>query len=272
MKVGLLGCGNIGCTIAEALINNICPGKKLSAICGTKKNDKIERFLKLSNAKFVDNVEDLLAMDLDVIIEAANPKVAAKYALSVIEAGKDLLLLSSGALLEPNLYRDIEIASKKTKARVIVPSGAVGGLSVIRAATIRDGLQEVTITTTKNLKSLMGAPFFSNNPIDLVNLKEKTIVFQGSASEAIKGFPQNVNIAVTVSLAGLGPEKTQIKIIADPAASLTMHELEVIGDFGTMKLKLENKVSPDNPRSSYLASLSAISALKDFDNHILIGF
>jgi len=106
MKVGLLGCGNIGCTIAEALINNICPGKKLSAICGTKKNDKIERFLKLSNAKFVDNVEDLLAMDLDVIIEAANPKVAAKYALSVIEAGTDLLLLSSGALLEPNLYRD----------------------------------------------------------------------------------------------------------------------------------------------------------------------
>ncbi|KJS20975.1 MAG: hypothetical protein VR72_12550 [Clostridiaceae bacterium BRH_c20a] len=272
MKVGLLGCGNIGCTIAEALINNICPGKELSAICDMKKNDKIESLLKLSNAKFVDNVEALLTMDLDVIIEAANPKVAAKYALSVIEAGTDLLLLSSGALLEPSLQKDLELASIRTKAKVIVPSGAVGGLSVIRAATLRGGLQEVTITTTKHPKSLIGAPFFSNNSIDLMNLKEKTLVFQGSASEAIKGFPQNVNIAVTVSLAGLGPEKTKIKIIADPGASLTRHELQVKGDFGTMKLELENKVSPDNPRSSYLASLSAISALKDFDNHILIGF
>lgn len=272
MKVGLLGCGNIGFAIGGALINNLCPGKELSVICDSEKNDKIISLLERSNAKYVDNPENLLNEDVDVIIEAINPKIAAKYALKVINAGIDLFLLSSGALLEKDLLAELTKATKETKARVIVPSGAVGGLSVIKSAKVKGDLEEVTITTTKNLQGLMNAPYLSNNSIDLANLNKRTVIFEGSAREAIQGFPQNVNVAVTLSLAGLGPDETRVKIIADPNVSLTIHEVFAKGSFGTMELKLQNKVSPDNPKSSYLASLSVISALKDYDNHIFIGY
>jgi aspartate dehydrogenase len=146
----------------------------------------------------------------------------------------------------------------------LIPTGAIAGLDSIRS--VRRYLDSLTITTTKHPKSLAGAPFFKSSRIRLDDINNETVLFEGNASTAIELFPANVNVAVAVALAGVGLEKTHVKIMADPLISVNKHEIVAKGSFGEIRIVVQNIPSPTNPKTSYLASLSAIECLRSFCN------
>ena len=183
--------------------------------------------------------------------------------LSYLELGKHIMLISVGALGEKEIYEKVVELSKKTGSTVILPSGAIGGLDAIRSAAL-GGLETVELITRKPPQSLKGAPYVLEKGMDLEHLQSDVEIFSGNAVEAAKAFPANINVAMALSLAGIGPERTQVRIIASPSIKRNTHEIKVVGNCGEYTFKFENKPSPQNPKSSHLASLSILSALKGF--------
>jgi aspartate dehydrogenase len=163
----------------------------------------------------------------------------------------------SGLIEHPELLE--QAAAKKIQVRI--PSGALAGLDGIRAA-MEAGLHSVVLTTRKPPKGLAGAPYLAEQNIDLLNLKEPMVLFEGTAREAMKAFPANVNVAGALSLSGIGPDETIVRVIADPKATENSHEVVAEGAFGRLKTVTTNLPSPRNAKSSYLASLSAVAELR----------
>jgi len=181
-----------------------------------------------------------------------------------IKAKKHLMVMSVGSLIQ-----NMDLLDKLT-ARLFIPSGAICGIDGVKAAGIGE-ITSATITSTKNPKGLEGAPYIIKNKINLNSIKNKTTIFEGSALEAIEGFPKNVNVSAVLSLAGVGPDKTTVKVVVDPKIKTNIHEIEVIGSFGRLMTKTENVVSPLNPKTSHLAVLSACATLKRLTGHLKIG-
>ncbi|VVB68589.1 putative L-aspartate dehydrogenase [uncultured archaeon] len=154
-------------------------------------------------------------------------------------------------------------------SRIYIPSGAISGLDGLKSASIGT-IRKVTLTTTKNPKGLEGAPYIRENKVDLEALKEPAVIFEGSAAEAVKAFPANVNVAATLCLAAR-EGKVRVKIIADPNINVNRHEIMAEGDFGQIFTRVENVPSPKNPKTSYLAALSAIATLRSIVEPLKIG-
>jgi len=167
-------------------------------------------------------------------------------------------VMSVGALIaDPELPERF----RKLGRRLHTPSGAVAGLDGLRAAAVLGGLKRVTLTTRKPPRGLAGAPYFKQRKLDPFTLTEAVTVFSGTARRAIQLFPQNVNIAAAVSLAGLGPDRTRVQVVADPQAKRNTHTLTAEGDFGRLTVVIENRPSPENPKTSLLAGLSALALI-----------
>ncbi|MFQ5800136.1 MAG: aspartate dehydrogenase domain-containing protein, partial [Candidatus Hydrothermarchaeales archaeon] len=132
-------------------------------------------------------------------------------------------------------------------------------------------LFEVELKTIKSPASLEGAPYIVEKGMDLSGIKKRTVIFSGNASEAVAGFPSNVNVAAALAISGIGVRKTRVKIIADPAVERNIHEIRAKGDFGELSFRTENLPSQKNPKTSLLAALSAVSTLKKITNPIKIG-
>jgi aspartate dehydrogenase len=212
----------------------------------------------------------LLELRPEIVVEAASQAAVRAYALPLLEGGVDLLLMSVGALADRAFFNQVSGAAARAGRRVYLPSGAIGGLDVLRSARV-ERLDEVTLTTSKPPAALAGAPFFDRNPIDLAALRERTVVFEGSALEAVAQFPANVNVAAAVSLAGVGPDRTRVRVVADPALEHNVHEVHARGAFGEMTLRLSNLPSPANPKSSLLAALSPLATLRRLTDPVQIG-
>jgi aspartate dehydrogenase len=206
-----------------------------------------------------DSIPGLLAIDaVDLVIECASQSAVKAHGPTILEAGKSLLLMSSGALLDPGTYAAMTKAADSTGAEIIVPSGAVGGIDALRA--VRMYLESVTLVSTKKPAALAGAPGFAE--FENREITGPVVVYEGNAVEAVKLFPANVNVAATVSLAGVGPEKTQVRVVADPDAPGNVHEIHATGGFGEFSFRLVNRPHPDNPKTSHLAVLAAIETLR----------
>jgi aspartate dehydrogenase len=265
LKIGLLGCGTINSFIAKRIDD--WPEIELTAIadCDVNKATKLAETIKstphlLSNEALVDQV--------DVVVEAAVKEVVPALIDGVIRRGNSALILSLGGILELN---DTQWqALKSHQGRIYLPSGAIAGIDAVKAAKYGK-LSSVTITSRKPPAGLQGAPYLTEHKLDINSLTEPKIVFEGTAKQAIAGFPKNVNVAVALSLAGLGPHKTRVRIIADPQLETNTHEIEAIGDFGRIVTRTENLPSPANPRTSYLAALSAMATLERITNPIQLG-
>ena len=172
--------------------------------------------------------------------------------------------MSLGAFSDKEYLAELQNLSSSNSTRILIPTGAIAGLDSIRS--VRKYLNSVTITTTKHPKSLAGAPFFESSRIRLDDINSETVLFEGNASTAIELFPANVNVAVAVALAGVGLEKTRVKIMTDPLISVNKHEIVAKGSFGEIHIVVQNIPSPTNPKTSYLASLSAIECLRSLCN------
>jgi aspartate dehydrogenase len=256
MKVGLVGCGNIGADLCIALQKGSIPAEIVAL------TDADEERARLLQRTFQLKAEicslDETVQRADFVVECAVAAAVKDVLKAVMKHDRDCLIMSVGGLM---MERDLYDQARKQGIQVRIPSGALCGLDGIRAA-MEAGLHSVTLTTRKPPKGLGGAPYLTENNIDLDNLKEAKVVFEGTALEACKAFPANVNVAGALSLTGIGPEQTRVRIIADPKATENSHEIMAEGAFGRLQTMTTNLPSPRNVKSSYLASLSAVAELR----------
>jgi len=178
--------------------------------------------------------------------------------------------MSVGALGDEKLLDSIKKEVESAGKKVHVPSGAISGIDGIKAAKIA-GIEEVTLTTRKPAKTLASSAYVREYGIDLTKIKKPTVIFEGPAREAVKAFPESVNVAATLSLAGVGFNKTKVRVVADPSLDRNVHEIHVKGKAGEFITEAKNMPSPDNPRTSYLAALSAIRTLRNLTETIQVG-
>jgi len=256
MKVGLVGCGNIGADLCIALQKGTIPAEIVAL------NDIDEERAKLLQRTFHLDAEicslDALAGRVDFIVECAVAAAIKDVIEAAIRHHKDCLIMSVAGFMA---YPDLLEPAREHNVKVRIPSGALCGLDGVRSAA-EAGLHTVMLTTRKPPKGLKGAPYLVQNDVCLDNLTEAKVVFEGNALEAAKGFPANVNVAAALSLAGIGPYETKVRIIADPNATENSHEVFAEGAFGRLQAITTNLPSPRNPKSSYLASLSACAELR----------
>ena len=269
-RIGLLGCGAIGTQIAIAIDSGKIPATLTHVYDDSKEASSILVEKLKNKPEIVENSHLLSSHPVNIVVEAASQDAVRDVGLSVLQNKRDFMIMSVGALLDESIYEILSDACRDFKKTIYLPSGAIAGLDGIKS--IKDELESVSITTTKHPRSLKGAKFFENSEIDLDSINSATIIFDGSAKEAVSLFPANINVAALLSLSGIGSEKTGVKIIADPNTDKNTHHIEAFGKFGKMTFTIENFPDPENPKTSRLAILSAIETLKKYcSDDIQIG-
>lgn len=271
MRISVIGVGSIGRYLIESLHAGRAGRIALVSIAaGPGGQARLTELSTLTGCRATTSPLDLLTDKPDLVIEAASQAAVRQYAVPLLEGGADIMVMSVGALADGALLGKITDAAERLGRRVHVPAGAVGGLDVLRAASL-DRLDEVTLVTSKPPRALAGAPFFEANPMDLATITQRTVIFEGPAAEAVKLFPANVNVAAALSLAGIGPERTRMQVVADPTLDRNVHEVVARGSFGEMTLRLANVPSPSNPKTSFLACLSGLATVRRLSHPVQVG-
>lgn len=250
IKVGLLGCGNVAHVIAKET-----EGFLIKA-CFDLMPRRAEEISKLTGAGSFSSFEEFIKEDLDIVVEAASVTAVHEFAKEVLKNGKDIVILSVGALADPGLKNELKETAERTGRRIYIPSGAIMGLDNLKIGRISN-ISKLLLRTTKNPRSLG------------IETDKKTMVFSGRADECIRQFPKNINVAIALELAT--GHDVEVELWADPDLQRNTHEIIVEGDFGNFYLKIENKPCPDNPATSYLAALSIITLLRNLEEPIKIG-
>ncbi len=264
LKVGIVGAGVIGRTVAEAIDR----GEVRAELAGLASRiaDRA-RALATALACRPPVLElDALIGRADLVLEAAGAKALEAIAPRTLERGKDLMVMSGGALLG---REDWFALAEARGARIFVPSGAIVGLDGVKAACAGP-VRSVTIESRKPPAGLAGSPYVVEHGIDLEALTEETLIFEGTALEACKAFPANVNVSAALSLAGLGPQRTRVKVFCVPGGRFNMHDIVVEGHFGFLRTHIEN-IPTENPRTGRLSGLSAVAMLKGLTATLRVG-
>jgi aspartate dehydrogenase len=263
-SIGIVGCGAICNALLKAFDNGKLPVRIVGVTSRTEK--KAREFLSaFARPPSYLPLPELIAAS-DLIVEAAGGNVVPELAKKVFAAGKDLMVISVGALLD---HPEVMEKSRQTGCRLYLPSGAIAGLDGIKSAAVGE-IAHVTHTTRKPPKGLEGAPYLVERGISLAGLQQEKEVFAGSAREACRGFPANVNVTAAVSLAGIGPDQTRVRILAVPGLTRNCHDIEVEGEFGRLLVHIEN-VPSENPKTGKLTALSIVRAVKDVVDPVRIG-
>jgi aspartate dehydrogenase len=255
-QVGVVGLGAIG----QALARAIDGGRIAMELAAASELDeaKAVAFLKtLKRPPALVVLEDLIARS-ELVIEATTQAALQTIVPKTLAQGKDLMILSVGGLLGRAHW--FQLAEGKG-CHIYIPSGAIAGLDGMRAAC-QGAVDSVTLITRKPPQAFAGVSYVVERGIDLNALHEETVLFEGSARDACAAFPANVNVAATLSLAGIGAERTRVKIVAVPGSSSNVHQIEVRGEFGRLTVEVDNVPSDVNPRTSKLAYLSTIATLE----------
>ena len=242
LRVGLAGLGTVGLEVAKRLIAGI-PGLSLAAVA-VRDAEKARRALPQVGDSIPVRRATELASDCDIVVECLPPALFRDVAISVIDRGRILMPLSVAQLLENN---DLIERARLKGARILVPTGALIGLDAVRAAA-EGTIHSVKMVTRKPPAGLRGAPYLAERKISVDGLKEPLKVFDGTAREGARGFPTNVNVAAALSLAGIGPDRTQLEIWADPGVTRNTHTISVDADTARFTMTIEN-IPSENPRT-----------------------
>lgn len=258
INIGLIGTGNI----AEYLLEEI--NKKanfpVKIVAGFVRNkEKYSHLKEKYDVEITENINRLLESDIDLVVEAANV-AAVKENLSKVIKHKDSIVISIGAFSDETFLKEIHTVARENNHSIYLPSGAIGGLDLIQNAGVTSGIDQVKITTRKPAQVF-----------DEENLSKDKTIFKGSANLAIENYPKNINVAIILSLAGIGTTDTEVEIVASPTLKENEHTIEVSGDFGDMKTTITNKPMPQNENTSYLAALSVLGTILRKANQIKIG-
>ena len=259
-KVALIGFGAIAKLMVEKLSEHDIEGSIFldSVLVRENRRDVTEKSLS-SETLVVTNLQEIISRKPDVVVECAGQGAVAEYAEAVLTAGIDLMIISTGAFTDDGLRERLISKAGVSGAQILLPSGAIAGIDGMGSLFI-GGLNKVRYTSTKPPLAWRATP--AEKAFDLENIAERTVLFSGTARDAARLYPKNANLAATVALAGLGFDKTEIQLIADPAvAPNNVGQIEAEGDFGRMTVECCGMPAPDNPKTSATTALSLTYAL-----------
>lgn len=267
LKIGIVGCGAIGSSLAKTIISGFSQKAQLVSLYDSDIEKAYNLASKFNQKIAALNLEDLINK-VDLVIEATKADTAFDVAKKTISLSKDIMIMSVGGIVEH--YSELRGLAEEKRANIYIPSGAICGIDGLKAAGCGK-INKVILTTKKPPKAFLGVPYILKHKIHLDNIDKDTVIFEGSALQATRAFPQNINVAATLSLAGIGPEETVVRIVASPHIDRNIHEIQIDSDSGRIISVTENVIHPDNPKTSYLAVLSAIAVLKQILEPVKIG-
>jgi aspartate dehydrogenase len=265
LRVGIAGLGAVGLDVARRLIDGDVPGLVLAAV-SVRDVEKARARLPQIGDMIALRTPTALADDCDIVVETLPPALFRELAVSAIDKGRIFVPLSVAQLLQNG---DLVERAKKTGARIVVPTGALLGLDAVRAAA-EGTIHSVTMVTRKPPAGLEGALYLRERNITVSGITAPLKVFEGSAREGALGFPTNVNVAAALSLAGIGPDRTQLQIWADPTVTRNTHSITVDADTMRFTMTIEN-VPSDNPRTGRNVAPSTVACLRGLVSELKVG-
>lgn len=263
MKVGLVGYGQIGRTVADAVASGRIADCELVAVLV---RDRARARELDGDVLVTTDLAEFLGSGADTVVEVAGHDALRQYATAVLESGKDLLTVCAGAFADNQFLQTVESAAVRAGRRVLIPSGAIAGLDMISAAAL-GRLETVTHTTRKNPRAFRPEQLRSG---DAPGPGGATLLFDGPAREGVTRFPENVNVAAAVSMAGIGLDRTRLRVFADPGVRRNVHQLEVEGEFGSLRVEVQNEPS-EKPNTGRVVPMSVLKALRDLSAPIVVG-
>jgi aspartate dehydrogenase len=258
MNIGLIGAGAIANFLLKEINDNQLENLRIKSIL-VRNKEKYRSLESNFGVILFTDLEAFLDSEIDMVVEAANIKAVKNLLPSIIKK-KDVVLISVGAFANEELLVEINNLVKEYNYSVYLPSGAIGGLDLLQNAHALGTITSVSLTTRKPAKSLIEE--------DIVEAK---VVFEGKAIDAIKKFPKNMNVSIVLSLAGIGVEKTNVSLVADPHIEKNVHHVDVKGDFGEATFSITNNPLSENPKTSYLAAMSILGTLKRMNEKLKFG-
>lgn len=266
MKIGIAGIGAVGASVARALDRGEIPGCELVAL-SARNAERAAAFKGTLDTPVPFVPLDDLASEADAVLEALPPTLFDRVAHPVLRAGKTLIAMSASQLLD---REDLVELAATAGGRIIIPSGAILGIDAVKAAAVST-LHEVKIITRKPPNSLASASYVIKNGLSLERLEEAVCILKGTVREVAKEFPANVNVAAAISLAGFGPDRTQMEIWADPALSLNTHTVSVRSDSSNFSMSIQNTPSFENPATGRITYQSVIALLREMSAVLRLG-
>jgi aspartate dehydrogenase len=264
LRVAVVGLGPIGIRVVEALDRGI-EGLVLAAVSVQNPEKHRSRLANLARPPAILPIEALGDV-ADMVIECAPSKLLRFIVAPFVKSGKTAVVLSAGALLE---NEDLIELARQNGGQIVVPTGALIGLDAVTAAAVGK-ITSIRMVTRKPVRGLAGAPYIVENKIDIEQITEPLRIFEGTAREAAKGFPANLNVAVALSLAGIGPDRTRLEIWADPSLTRNVHRVEVESDSARFSVSIEN-IPSENPKTGLITALSVIAYLRKLRAPLRVG-
>jgi len=266
-RIGVIGYGGIARDLLAALREPIASGRvDLAGVLARRERVALAQE-RLGAVPVVASLAALLEKSPDIVIEAAGHDAVADHGEAVLSSGTDFLVISTGALAQPALIDRLTAVASRHAARLLLPSGAIGGVDAIAAMRLA-GLASVSYRAVKPPAAWRGSP--AERIADLDRLVARTVLYDGNAREAALRFPQNANVVATVALTGLGFEATRVELVADPEASGNRHEIEAEGVTGRIAIVLQGKPSSANPKTSALTAYSIARAVLNESSAIVV--
>jgi aspartate dehydrogenase len=263
-RVAIAGLGPIGTRLARALDDGI-DGLTLAAVSAANIEKHRHWLDKLRKRPATLPIEALVEA-ADIVVECAPSRLVRAIVAPVVSRGKTAVVLSVGALLE---NEDLIALARENGGQIVVPTGALIGLDAVTAAAVGT-IHSVQMVTRKPLKGLEGAPYLIEHRIDIADIKAPLKIFDGTAREAARGFPANLNVAVALSLAGIGADRTKVEIWADPTVTRNTHRIEVDADSARFSMTIEN-IPSENPKTGLITALSVIACLRKLNAPLRVG-
>jgi aspartate dehydrogenase len=270
MRIGIIGGGVMARLVLEHARRGELGDAVAIGLLGRTEGSRARALAAQFDVAFVTSIEALIALKPDAVIEAASHDAVRQHVAPLLEAGISVIVLSGGALCDDALRARLEQLALACGALLYVPSGGIGGLDALKAACAA-GVDEVEIAVTKPPAAWKNIPYVDRLGLDLDRLTEPVTLFDGTARAGVPHFPANVNIAAVLSMAGVGFDRTRLKVVADPRLKLNTHYINVRGRTGAISLKFESVPAPDNPKTALLACYSAIAAVKALRSPIRYG-
>lgn len=257
-RIALIGYGAIGRLMLDRCLSGTPPADVVAVIARPQSVTRVQSMAPAS-LKVTSSVAEALEVRPTLFVECAGHAALRAHAPDVLCAGVDLLVASVGALADTELEVALRSAAQTSGASVLLPAGAVGGLDALGAARIA-GLDSVEYTSVKSVQSWRGS--HAEKLVDLDHVCERSVFFTGSAREAARLFPQNANVAATVALAGIGFERTVVRLTVDPEVRHNLHYVRAVGTFGSIEVSIGGQTLPANSKTSMLAPMSLLRAIE----------
>jgi len=263
-RVGIAGLGTIGKSLVKTLSQGV-EGVSLSAVAARDIEGAIDWLADEKISVPVMSIEELEPF-CDVVVECAPASVMRQLAEPMLRAGKKVVVLSSGALLD---RLDLIELARDCTGQILIPTGALLGLDAVKAAA-EGVVHSIKMISRKPVEGFRGAPFLLENNIDIEGITEPKLLFSGEAREAASGFPANLNVAISLSLAGIGPDLTRLEIWADPTITRNTHTIVVDSDSARFSMTIEN-IPTSNPKTGRITAQSVIALLRGLTSPLRVG-